>query len=162
MTDNGTAYVAALDWLTKHYGIQHIRILAYNSHTNGIVERQHCTIHESIVKACEGDTSKWLTVAPLTFWANRATTCKSTGHLPFYMAHSVEHVLLFDITLANPLSTVELIAMHTCQLQRHEDDLPAIHSNMLKSRFKSVQQFEHQYKNTICDFNFQLGALILV
>ena len=70
MTDNGTAYVAALDWLAKCYGIRHIRISAYNSRANGIVEQQHRMICESIVKACEGDTSKWPTVAPFAFWAN--------------------------------------------------------------------------------------------
>lgn len=70
------------------------------------------------------------------------------GHSPFYMAHGIEPVLPLDITLAtflvlnfaNPLSTAELIA--TCQLQRREDDLAAIHLNVLKSRFESVQQFE--------------------
>jgi hypothetical protein len=44
VTDNGTTFIAALDCLTDHYGIQHIRISAYNSHANGIVEWQHCMI----------------------------------------------------------------------------------------------------------------------
>lgn len=82
------------------------------------------------------------------------------------MAHGVKPVLPFDITLttfiilnlANPLSTVELIATQICQLQRHEDDLVVIQLNVLKSQFKSVQQFKHP----ICNFNFQLQALILV
>ncbi len=30
-------------------------ISAYDSRANGIVERQHCTIWESIIKACEGN-----------------------------------------------------------------------------------------------------------
>jgi transposase InsO family protein len=170
VTDNGTAYVATLNWLTKRYRIQHIWILAYNSHANGIIERQHHTIRESIVKVCKGNTSKWPTVPPLAFWADQATTHKLMGHLPFYMAHSVEPVLLFDITLTtflvlnltNPLSTVELIAMHTCQLQRRKDDLAAIHTNVLKSHFESVHQFEWQYKSTIHNFNFQPGALVLI
>ena len=38
VTDNGSAYVAALDWLANRYGIRHIRISAYNSWANGIVE----------------------------------------------------------------------------------------------------------------------------
>ena len=62
------------------------------------------------------------------------------------MAHGIEPVLLFDITLAtflvpnlaNPLTTVELITTRIHQLQRCEDDLAAIHSNVLKSRFESV------------------------
>ena len=38
VTDNGSAYMAALDWLADKYGIRHIQILAYNSRANGIVE----------------------------------------------------------------------------------------------------------------------------
>jgi len=38
VTDNGTAYVAALDWLQDKYSIRHICISAYNSQMNGIVE----------------------------------------------------------------------------------------------------------------------------
>jgi hypothetical protein len=170
VTDNGTTFVAALDWLANCYGIRHIRISAYNSRTNGIVERQHRTIRESIVKACEGSIAKWPTVAPHTFWADRVTTRKSTGHSPFFMAHGIEPILPFDITLATflvpnvatPLATEELLAIHTHQLQRREADLAAIHANILCSRFDSVQQFEHTFKNTICDHDFKPGALILV
>ena len=84
VTDNGMAYVTALDWLAEHFGIWHICISAYNSCTNGIVERQHHTICESIVKACEGNIAKWPVVAPYAFWADWATTHKSTGHSLFY------------------------------------------------------------------------------
>jgi transposase InsO family protein len=70
VTDNGAAFVAALGYLADRYGIRHIRISAYNSRANGIVERQHRTIRESIVKACGGDISKWPTVAPHAFWAD--------------------------------------------------------------------------------------------
>ena len=170
VSDNGTAFVAALDWLERRFGIRHIRISAYNSRANGIVERQHRTIRESIIKACEGNASKWPSVTPYAFWADRATTRKSTGHSPFYMAHGVEPVLPFDITLAtflvpditDKLSTADLITTRTRQLQRREDDLTAIHSNVLKSRFESVRQFERQFENTIRDYNFGPGAFVLV
>ena len=65
--DNRTAYVVVLDWLSSRYGIRHIRILAYNSRANGIVERQHRTIRDSLVKACNGDASRWPAVAPFIF-----------------------------------------------------------------------------------------------
>ena len=170
VTDNGTAYVAALDWLATKYGIKHIRISAYNSRANGIVERQHRTIRESLVKACEGDTSKWPTLAPLIFWADRATTRKSTGHSPFYMAHGIEPILPFDITLATflvpelcqPLSTADLLAARARQLQKRQDDLDNIHDRILESRFTSVRQFEKQYQNSIKDHNFGPGSLVLV
>jgi hypothetical protein len=170
VTDNGTAYVAALDWLSNKYGIRHIRISAYNSQANGIVERQHRTIRESIVKACEGDASRWPVVAPLAFWADRVTTRKSTGHSPFYMAHGVEPILPFDITLATflvpdltkPLSTAELLATRTRQLEKRSDDLALIHQQILKSRFASASQFERRFEETIQDHNFKPGDLVLV
>jgi len=170
VTDNGTAYVAALDWLQDKYGIWHIHILAYNLQANGIVERQHRTIRESIFKACNGDDSSWPMVAPFAFWADRATTRKSTGHSPFFMVHGVEPILPFDIIqatflvpdLTQPLSTEDLLATHTCQLQKCPADLAAIHDHITASRHASVRQFEKHYANTICDFDFALGSLVLV
>ena len=125
VTDNGSAFVAVLTYLADRYGIRHIRISAYNSHTNGIVEQQHQTIRESIVKACKGEIHKWPIVAPHTFWADRITTRKAMGHSPFYMAHSVEPMLPFDLTLAtflipniaNPLPMEELIAIRVRQFK---------------------------------------------
>ena len=119
VTDNGTAFVAALDLLADHYGIRHIQISAYNSRANGIVEWQHHTIWESIVKACKGDILKWPSIAPHAFWADHATTHKTTGHTPFYMAHGIKPILPFDITLATflvlnispKLDTVDLLAI---------------------------------------------------
>jgi len=170
VTDNGTAYVAALDWLQDKYRICHIRILVYNSQANGIVERQHRTIRKSIFKACNGDGSSWLMVAPFAFWADHATTCRSTGHSPFFMAHGVEPILPFDIiqatflvpNLTQPLSTEDLLATCTRQLQKHPTNLAAIHDCITASCYTSIRQFEKCYENTICDFDFALGSLVLV
>ena len=86
------------------------------------------------------------------------------------MAHGVEPILPFDITLATflvpdippKLNTTGLLAIRTRQLQKREDDLATIHTNVLRSRFKSVQQFERTFEKTIKDFNFQPGTLVLV
>jgi hypothetical protein len=123
-----------------------------------------------IVKVCEGDISRWPTVAPYVFWADRTTIRKSTGFSPFYMAHSIEPILPFDLALAtflvpdiaNPLSTADLIAIRARQLEKRPDDLATIQDCILASRFASVQQFERQHAHTIHDFDFALGALVLI
>ena len=79
------------------------------------------------------------------------------------MAHGVEPILSFDIMLATflvpdippKLDTAGLLAIRTCQLQKRKDDLAAVHTNVLRNRFKSVQQFERTFEKTIKDFNFQ-------
>ena len=73
VTDNGPAYVAALDILALRYGIHHIRISGYNSRANGIVESKHFDVREAIIKTCGGSASKWREVLPQVFWAERVT-----------------------------------------------------------------------------------------
>jgi len=170
ITDNGMAYIAALDWLAERYGIHHIHILAYNSQANGIVEQQHRMVHDSIFKACDGDSSQWLSVTPFAFWADCATIRKSTSFSSFYMAHGVEPTLPFDITqatflvpdLIKPLSMEELIAACIRQLQKCPADLAAIHDRILASRHASIYQFEKQFTNTICNYDFTPGSLVLI
>ena len=170
VTDNGTPFVAALDWLAQKYGIRHICISAYNSKANGIVERSHRTIRNSLIKACNGDVTQWPLFTHHVFWADRITTCKSTGHSPYYMAHGVEPILPLDIfestfmfpDVSAPLSTSDLIAARACQLAKRDDDLTLAHDRLLTSRFASVKDFKQQFANTIHDYDFKPGALVLV
>jgi hypothetical protein len=86
------------------------------------------------------------------------------------MAHGIEPIPTFDITLATflvpdlcpPITTAELITARACQLQNRLDDLAAIHERVLKSRFASARQFERQYENIIVDHNFRPGDFVLV
>ena len=135
VTDNRTPFIAALDWLAQTYHIHHIRISAYNSQANGIVERSHRTIHDSLVKACNGDITQWPTLAHHIFWADHVMTKKSTGHSPYYMVHSVEPLLPFDITeatfmipdISQPLDTADITTICTRQLAKRDDELDSIH-----------------------------------
>ena len=86
------------------------------------------------------------------------------------MAHGVEPILPFDLTLATflvpdlveSLTTDKLIAIHARQLEKRQDDLATIHTHILKSRFASAQHFEWQHAHTIRDFDFKPGKLVLV
>jgi hypothetical protein len=86
------------------------------------------------------------------------------------MAHGIEPILPFDLALAtflvpdiaDPLSTANLIAIRTCQLEKRPDDLATIRDRILASRFTSARQFERQHAHTICDFDFTPGALVLI
>jgi len=170
VTDNGTPFVAALDWLAQKYHIRHIRISAYNSKANGIVERSHQTIRDSLIKACNGDISQWPTLAHHVFCSNRITTRQSTNHTPFFIAHGTKPLLPFNITKATfllpnipvQIPTSTLIAIRAWQLAKQEEDLAHIHTRILKSRFASIKDFERRFANMIHDHDFPPGSLILV
>ena len=126
MTDNGTPFVAALDWLANKYHIRHIRISPYNSKANGIVKRSHHTIQDSLIKACDSDITQWPNHAAHIFWADCITTRKATGHSPFYMTHGIKPLLPLNIIKAiflipeitTKLYTASLIASRARQLAK--------------------------------------------
>jgi hypothetical protein len=111
VTDNGSPFVKVLDILGKKYKIFNIRISAYNSRANSIVERQHRLVHKSIMKATNGIKSKWPLIFHSVMWAERVTIQKSTRYSLYRIAHGTEPLLPFDLAkatyLALPLDTME-------------------------------------------------------
>lgn len=170
VTDNGKPYIAALDWLSKKYGIRHIKISGYNSQANGAIESKHYSVREAIVKLCDDNIYRWPEVAHLIFWAERVTIRRSTGFSPYYLVHGVEPVMPFDLAeatfLVPPLqptmSTTELIALRARQLARRPEDLAAARDRVYAARFASLKQFTEKFKHTIRDYDFQPGQLVMV
>ncbi|KAJ8483236.1 hypothetical protein ONZ45_g14668 [Pleurotus djamor] len=170
VSDNGSPFVKAVDFLAKTYGIHHIRISAYNSQANGIIERQHFPVREALSKACNGDEKKWVSVAPSVFWAERVSIVKATGFSPYYMVHGVEPTLPFNIHEATylvplpstQLSTAELIAHRAQQLRKRPEDIELMREKILKRRILSIEQFEKQFASNIHDYDFKPGELVLV
>ena len=129
--DNAPRYIQAVEYLAKKYNIRYIRISPYNSQAQGPIERQHYDIHEAIIKAADGDKTKWPDITALTFWAERVSIQKSTGYLPFYIAHVVELLFPFDLAEATCLApnmnqlmkTEDLISQQAKMLQKCPHDL---------------------------------------
>ena len=130
VSDNAPQYLQATDYLAKIYHVYRIRISPYNSKAQGPIERWHYDVWEAIIKAADGDISKWPDVAPSVFWAERVTIQKSTGYSPYYLAHGVEPLLPFDLAEATYLApkldslmkTEDLIAQHAIMLQKRPQD----------------------------------------
>jgi hypothetical protein len=170
VTDNGSAFIAALAELEHKYGIRHIRISGYNSQANGAVERKHFDVRHSITKAGEGGSGDWPTIAHSVFWAERITIRKTTGMSPYFMVHGVEPIMPMDLAEATyllpPLQprllTEDLIAVRARQLQRRPEDLELIERRIRAARFESRERFMEKYEHTIRDYDFEVGTLVLV
>jgi len=95
---------------------------------------------------CIGNIKQWYEYAPYAFWADRVITRKATGLTPYYMAHGIKPLLLFDITEATfliapilmPLSMADLLAVCACMLQKYDEDLAKIYERILTARYTST------------------------
>jgi hypothetical protein len=170
VTDNGTAFVKAMDYLAKKYNIKHIRISGYNSRANGIVERSHFDVRQALFKACDGDQSKWSSTAYSVFWAERVTVRRRMGCSPYFATTGTHPLLPFDIDEANYLmpppdsvwSTTELITQRAIALQKRRPQLSLLTHDVERARRKAAYIFEREHANTIKDYNFKLGDLVLI
>jgi hypothetical protein len=170
VTDNAPQYIQAAEYLAKKYHIHHIKISPYNSQAQGPIERRHFDVREALIKASDGDISRWPDMAPSVFWAERVSIQKSTGYSPYYLAHGVEPLFPFDLAESTYLAqkmdclmtTEDLIAQRAKMLQKRPEDLQRVRDQVVKARWESVKQLEKTMKNTIKDFNFSPGSLVIV
>jgi hypothetical protein len=170
VTDNGGPFLKALDYLGKRYHIHHIRISGYNSRANGIVERSHFDVRQSLFKAVDGDQKRWSTASHTVFWAERITVRKRMGCSPYYATTGSHPLIPLDITEAtylqpppdSILSTTDLIARRAIALQKRADDLSTLHSKVFEARRRAAFRFEKKHEKTIRDYKFQRGNLVLV
>ncbi|KAF9800393.1 hypothetical protein IEO21_10373 [Rhodonia placenta] len=129
VTDNGTVFIKAADYLSKKYHINHIRISGYNSRANGLVERPHFSTRQALFKTADGDEKKWSQAAYFVFWSERITTCRRMGCSPYFAVTGTHPLIPLDIveaTYLQPpptliLSTTDLIARRAIALQKRVD-----------------------------------------
>ncbi len=170
VTDNGSAFVAAINYLSKKYHINHIRISGYNSRANGIAERPHFDVRQGLFKASDGDQKKWSQNTYSVFWADRITIRKCMGCSPYFAATGTEPLLPMDIVEStwlmpppdNIISTTSLIARRAISLQKCSSDLERLKSKVYKARRNAAVKFEKDHEYSIRDFNFQPGDLVLM
>jgi hypothetical protein len=144
ITDNVPMYKVAVDELVCKYGIHPIHVSPDNSQANSIVERQHHDVCKAIIKICKGDKMCWNQAVHSVFWAEHITIQKATGLSPYFMMHGVEPIFPFNLAKATflaplkhqgTLTTTELMAWCTCQLQKHTEDLEAIRERVVAACF---------------------------
>src|ERR1700677_1528419 len=170
VTDNSTLFLKALAYLSKRYHINHIRISGYNSHANGMVERSHFDVQQSLFKSADGDEKRWSQVTYSVFWAERVTVRKRMGCSPYFAVTGAHPILPFDISEAtyllpvptSILSTTDLIARHAIALQKQSEDVKKLYSKVYHARLKAAIHFEKSHAKTICNFDFKRGDLVLI
>lgn len=170
VTDNKPEFKEVFTRLMKRYNLPQIKISSYNSKANGVVERGHFIIRESILKTCKGDVSKWPDYVHHAFFTDRITISQSTGFSPYYLLYGVEPVLPFDLTemtllvdgFHSGMSTSDLLALRIRQLMKKPEDTAKAAALLKKTHFCSKEIFERRYRHRLRKDIYQQGELILV
>ena len=173
ITDNGSEIKGVFKVLLKRLGIPHIKITPYNHHANGVVERGHFTIRESLVKACQTagiPINRWPEKLAEVAFADRITISRTTGFLPYQLLHGTDPLLPLDLAEATFLvegfhagmSHSELVALRTRQLSKHPDDVARAARILKKARFESKEQFEKRFIHRLSRDTYEKGEIVLV
>lgn len=170
VTDNAKQFIAALAWLKEKYGIDHITISPYNSQGNGKVENGHFPIRQSLFKATGGNPGKWFYFFHQVLWADRITIRKGLGCSPFFLVTGAHPILPLDVEEATwlvelpgrVLTTSELIGYRAQALAKHHQHVEAMRARVDKEKRESVRKYEKYHANTIVNYDFKPGRLVLV
>lgn len=170
ITDNGSAYRAAVAWLEQKYGIRGIRISAYNSKANGKIERPHWDVRQMLYKATGGSASQWYWFFWHVMWADRVTIRKTYGCSPFFMVTGAHPILPLDIQEATwlvelpgrTLTTAELVGFRARALAKHRQHVMDMRARIDKQKREWLVRYEKENKNTIKNLVFAAGDLVLV
>jgi hypothetical protein len=169
-TDNGPEVIGALKILVQRLDIPMVQISPYNHHANGVVEQGHFTLREALVKSCGDRITDWPLKLGAASFSDQVTVSQVTGFSPYQLLHATDPVLPFDLTEAtflvdgyrSGMSTVELLALHIHQIERHETDIQKAVETLQKARFRSKQQFERHFKRKLSNIQHKPGALVTV
>ena len=82
-TDRGSQFTLAIwEQLLKVWGIKAHRTTVYHPEANGLVERFHQWLNESLIAQCGDDQEQWLWRLPMTLLAIQTTLKPDVGASP--------------------------------------------------------------------------------
>jgi hypothetical protein len=154
--------------------VPHVSISPYNKHANGVVERGHSILREAIVKMCDKDNNgqikNWHKHVDAAVFADQVTISGVTGFSPYYLLHGVHLVLPFDLfeatflveDLKSNMTTTELLALHTRQIEKRPEDLAYAPEILKKARLQSKAQFKQRYARCLQKYTYKERDLVLV
>jgi hypothetical protein len=174
VTDNGSETMGEFEEAMHNLHIPHIRISPYNKQANGVVERGHFILRESIVKACEkgsgGKILRWPEHLATSVFAHNITVSSVTGFSPYYLLYGVEPTLSLDLAeqtlmtegYRSKMSTKDLLAQRIRHLMLLPEDVKRAAETLRKARIHSREQFLSRYEQKIQRQTFQKGQLVLM
>ena len=97
--DGGSENKKLTKTLLEDYKIKQINISAYHPQSNGLVERGHDAITNSLSKYCSKQPNSWVRHLPLALWADRISIRRTTGFSAFELLYGRDCLLPIELSL---------------------------------------------------------------
>ena len=156
--------------LLEHYRIKRLDISAYHPQSNGLVERGHSSVVNSLAKYSKkpGD---WVEHLPLALWADRVSVRRTTGYSAFELVYGRECLLPVEFSVAS-WSVVDweqvkdredLLLARMQQLDQQNLELSQAAENLRNSRKANKAYFDlHKHlRPESGDQQLRVGDLVL-
>jgi hypothetical protein len=168
--DGGTENMDVTKSLLEHYGIQNLSISAYHPQSNGLVERGHAPVVNSLAKFAAGRAGDWVRFLPLALWADRVSVRASTGCSAFRLMYGQDGLLPVDFTVISwsllnwdDVKTREdLIAARMRQLDEKELAEACAATELQHSRQTNKEYFDRVKRIRPEDRQLRIGDLVLL
>jgi transposase InsO family protein len=97
--DRGSENLNIAKELLEAYKINRVTTSAYHPQANGLVERGHDAIINSLSKYCSRAPETWVRYLHLVLWADRISVRRSTGYSAFELVYGRDGLLPVDLNL---------------------------------------------------------------
>ena len=161
LSDRGTNFLSNLVKETcKLFGTQQKFTSPYRPQTNGLQERYHATLIQSLAMYVDSHHRDWDVFLPSVLFAFRASPAtRSTGHSPFMLLYGREPTLPLDVKYTMPMECPATVRDHLSMLITKLETVRGIaitnlteHKNQMKSQYDKTARLE----------TFEVGDVVFV
>ena len=105
VVDGGSEFGQEFQKALSQAGVKITVTTPYYPEANGMIERGHQPLKDTLVKLCATDGKKWRHYLPLVLFADRISTKRTTGYSPFELMFGQPAILPVDLELETYLGT---------------------------------------------------------
>nr|GEV33802.1 reverse transcriptase domain-containing protein [Tanacetum cinerariifolium] len=132
------------DWCKKLCISQHFAFVKHQQ-TNGLVERENCSLGEGIKARLDARSKNWIEELPHVLWAHRTMIKSSNGDTPFSLTNRTEAVILAEIGMPTLRTTKKDLVQNNEALEINLDLLEERRAEAAIREAKSKTKLEKYY-----------------
>jgi hypothetical protein len=156
--------------LLEGYRVRKVPISAYHLQSNGLVERGHQVIIDTLSKFVKGHRGDWSRHLPLVLFADRVTVRRSTGFSAFRLLYGRDCLIPAEFTVeswgvvdwGSIKSRSDLLHARMLQLEQQSSEHILALKNLQKSRLANKDYFDSHKRLRSPKAPLVVGDLVLL